>query len=111
MSFRDSVLKQPKTVEVEAFGDTVTLTEIGALDRIAYIEFLQKLQQDGVSDERAGVLLSVFLMVKTVIEEGKRVFADDEVDSVAASNIDLDEVAKVFNAAAKLNGLLAEGND
>ena len=111
MNLRDAVLKQPKTKLVDAFGQTVTVSEIGALDRIEYIEYLQKLQADGVSNERVGVLLSVFLMVKSAVEDGQRVFEDDEVETLAASNIDLDDVSKVFQAAAELNGLLAGGND
>ena len=108
MSLRDSVMKQPKTVEVEAFGKTVTLQEIGALDRIAYLEYLQKLQADGVSDQRAGLLLQAFMLVKCAIEDGKRVFEDSEIDAIAASNIDLADMGKVFTAATKLNGLAGE---
>lgn len=112
MNLREAVFKEPKTKEVEAFGGTVTVSEIGALDRIAYIEYLQKLQADGLGDERIGVLLSVFLMVKSAVENGKRVFADDEVESLASSNLDLSELNKVFHASAELNALIAseEGN-
>jgi len=108
MSLRDIVMRPPQAVEVEAFGKTVIVSEIGAMDRIEYIEYLQKLQNDDISDERAGVLLSLFLMVKSVVEDGQRVFADDDMYKLERSNIDLTEVAKVFNASAKLNKLLGE---
>ncbi len=112
MSLRDTIFKSAATREVEAFGETLLVAEIGALDRIAYIEYLQKLQNDGVSDEKAGVLLSAFLAVKCIVgEDGKRIFADDEVDEFAGANIDLAELNKVFRAAAEINKLVAtEGN-
>lgn len=108
MGLRDAVIREPKTATVEAFGQTVTVCEIGAMDRIQYIEYLEKLRAENYSNERAGVLLSVFLMVKSMVEDGKRVFADDEVEQVASSNIELEEVAKVFQVSAKLNKLTAE---
>ena len=112
MSLREAVTKEPKTVQVEAFGETVTVTEIGALDRLAYVEYLQRLQAEGASDERIGLLVPLFLMVKSAVEDGKRVFADDEVESLASRNLDMDDLNKVFRASAELNALLAsdEGN-
>ncbi len=111
MSLRDAVMQEFKTEQVEAFGGVVTVSEIGALGRIAYIEYLQKMQADEVGNERAGMLLQVFLMVKCAIEDGKRVFEDDEVEKIADSNINLLDLSKVFTAAAKLNKLTAESQE
>jgi len=108
MSLRDSVMKQPETVEVEAFGKTVTVQEIGALDRIEYLEYLEKLRADGASDQRAGLLLQVFMLVKCSVEDGKRVFEDSEVEAVAATTTDLKSLSVVFAEATKLNKLAGE---
>jgi hypothetical protein len=110
MSFRDAVIREPKTKEVEAFGKTVTVIEMEATDRLEYYSFISKIQDDSVSSERAGVLNYAYIVVKCAVENGERVFSDDEVEAVAKTK-DFDSLANIYHAAADLNGLRTEGND
>jgi hypothetical protein len=107
MSIRDYILPQPKTATVEAFDATVTVSEMGALDRMQYIDYLRQLQKNGVSDLQAEPLLMAFMAVKCVVEDGKRVFADSEVETVANGRFKVEDLKKVFDAAATLNGLIS----
>jgi hypothetical protein len=111
MSIRDFILPQPKTAAVEAFGTTVTVSEMGALDRMQYIDYLHGLKKRGVSDLEAEPLLMAFMAVKCLTDEGARVFADNEVETVANGRYKIEDLKKVFDAAAVLNGLRTEDAD
>jgi hypothetical protein len=80
---------------------------MGALDRMQYIDYLRQLQKNGVSDLQAEPLLMAFMAVKCVMEDGKRVFADNEVETVANGRFKVEDLKKVFDAAATLNGLIS----
>ncbi len=112
MSLRDAVLREPKTKDIEAFGKTVTVSEINAYDRLDYFNYIRRLQDSGESDERLGVRMSAFLMVKSAVENGERVFADDEVEAIADTIRDMDGLNAVYRASAELNALIVseEGN-
>lgn len=101
------VMPELKTKQVEAFGQTVAVSEMGALDRIEFVEYQKQLSEEGVSETKTGVLLGAFLMVKCVVDEnGQRAFEGQSVESVAAKINDMESLNVFFNAAAEINGLL-----
>lgn len=103
---RDSILKKQEllTETVDAYGETLTVSEISAEQRLNFALKVQALKGEGFAVDLAAMSLLVALTVFD--EKGARVFKDSDAPELAKKHTE--ELRKVYDVAARLNGIGAE---
>lgn len=106
MGLKDDILQaddlQREAVDVDAWGVTVYVQELPALDMQGWATRMDELQEEIISGE-ADVDWRAELLVETLVDEdGERIFEDSDVPELSRkANTVLDELA---DASMRVNG-------
>ena len=89
-------------VEVPEWGGVLRVRQMNAMDRDSFDLYVVRLKSDGKSAEVNKHNLRAALVVRSVIdEEGKRIFSDEDVETVGMKNGQA--VDRVFAVASRLS--------
>ena len=90
-----------ETIEIPELGGSVTVTGMSAADRDAFEASL--VLKHGKQPKMQSKNVRARLLVRTVIQDGKRMFADEDVPLVGRIRADI--VDRLFDAAMRLSGM------
>lgn len=106
---RDAILasKRPRAEAfVSAFGGNVKVMELSAPERVAFDVWRAKLATDRGAEFAQKMFTVAWVIQCTANGDGKRVFTDADLDTVA--DLPPADIRRVYRVAARLNGLMEE---
>lgn len=92
-----------KTAYVKAFGGRVKVTELTVAQRDKLDVLVTKVSKERDEETARSLYTSYWIAFATVDDAGERVFADKDLDAIAA--LPVADVRRVYRTIAKLNGI------
>lgn len=107
MLTREQILKaqelKTKVINVPEWGGEIVLRQLTSLDRFSFFEQLESLNE-GKSKREQDLIASALFVVWTVMDgEGSRLFSDDDLPTLMASNPQV--IERVAAQSGALNGV------